>query len=138
MKAKKINHVAIIIPDLDEARHFYGEVLGLPFDHEESSDVWNVTALFYWCGDVLLELLYPTGPGVDMDFLNESGGGIHHIAYEVDDIEEAFASMKDTYGTQTDEILPGASDSRIFFLKTENVGNVETELVQSASISTHQ
>ncbi len=132
MKVKQINHVAIVVPDLEKARHFYGEILGLPFDHEESSDVWNVKALFYWCGNILLELLYPTGPGVDMDFLEKTGGGLHHICYEVDNIEEAFDTLKSSIGTQTEEILPGASDSRIFFLKTENVGNVETELVQCA------
>lgn len=129
MKANKIHHIGIVIPDLEAGKRLFGDLFGMEFDHEESSDVWNVKAAFYRCGESLIELLQPIGPGVDQDFLDRTGGGIHHICYQVDDIEEAYRTASQQVGVD-DGPQPGNGGSRIFFLKPEDVFNIETELLE--------
>ena len=130
MKTHKIHHIGIVVPDLAKAKMVFGDLFGMKYDHEESSDVWNVNAAFYWCGDVLIELLEPTGPGVDQDFLDERGGGLHHICYIIDDADKAYEELSHHFGMASDGPEPGNSGSRIFFLKAEDVFNIETEFLE--------
>lgn len=132
MKTKKIHHIGIVVADLAKAKRIFGDLFGMKLDHEESSDVWNVNAAFYWCGDVLLELLEPTGPGVDMDFLEERGGGLHHICYEIDDADTAYQELSGHFGMASDGPVPGNSNSRVFFLKAEDIFQIETEFLEPA------
>ena len=130
MKAKKIHHIGIVVPDLEAAKHLFGELLGMDYDHEESSDVWNVKAAFYRCGESLIEVMEPTGPGVDQDFLDRTGGGIHHVCYEIDDADQAYAELSRRLRVEGDGPQPGNSGSRIFFLNAEDTFHIETELLE--------
>ena len=129
---KKIDHIGIVVRDIDKAVKIYVDKLGLKLLRTEVSDVYNVKIAFIPCGEVLIELLQPIGPGMNQDFLNETGGGIHHIAYVVDDVEECFTTMKKELKVKEEGIKPGAGRSRIFFLDPSVVDNVETEFMELA------
>lgn len=126
---RKIDHIGIVVKDLDASMRMYVEDLKLPFVRQERNPEFNVDIAFFRCGEVLVELLCPYGPGMNQDFLNATGGGIHHIAYEVDNIENMYMEIADTLGHK-DTIKPGAGNSRIFFADPQKAGNVETEFVE--------
>ncbi len=126
---KKIDHIGIVVKDLEQSMRIYAEELKLAFVRQERNPEFNVDIAFFRCGDVLVELLCPYGPGMNQDFLDSTGGGIHHIAYEVDDLEGMYAEVASTLGHK-DTIKPGAGGSKIFFVDPKNVDQVETEFVE--------
>lgn len=126
---KKIDHIGIVVKDLDAAIEQYRDVMGLPFVRTERNPAFNVDIAFFQCGEVLVELLSPYGPGINQDFLDRTGGGIHHVAYEVDDIEKTYEQVADSLGRK-EGIKPGAGGSRIFFVDPSKIGNVETEFCE--------
>lgn len=126
---KKIDHIGIVVKDLERSMRIYSEELKLPFVRRERNPEFHVDIAFFRCGDVLVELLCPYGPGMNQDFLDRTGGGIHHIAYEVDDLEGMYAGVASSLGHK-DRIKPGAGGSRIFFVDPKNIDQVETEFVE--------
>lgn len=124
---QKIHHLGIVVKDLDEAVKMYSEKLGLKLVSTEVSDAFNVKIAFLSCGETLIELLQPIGPGMNQDFLDKTGGGFHHICYKVDDIEKCFKEMSEKFILKDKELKPGAGGSKIFFLEASSIGNVETE-----------
>lgn len=126
---KKIDHIGIVVKDLNASMKIYAEDLKLPFVRQERNPEFNVDIAFFSCGEVLIELLCPYGPGMNQDFLDATGGGIHHIAYEVDNLEETYVSVAETLGHK-DCIKTGAGGSRIFFVNPEKMNRVETEFVE--------
>ncbi len=126
---QKIDHIGIVVRDLEKAMKVYAEELKLPLVRKERNPAFNVDIAFFRCGEVLVELLCPYGPGINQDFLDATGGGIHHIAYEVDDVERTYQEVADTLGHK-DEIKPGAGGSRIFFADPKKMDQVETEFVE--------
>ncbi len=130
MKITKIDHIGIVVESLDKGKHIFSDLLGMEFDHEEIMEDWNVRAGFFRCGDVMLELLEPIGPGEDQEFLDMYGGGLHHICFETDDIDEAFAKTKEVLHPKTDTTLPGNSGSRIFFVDEKRIFNIRTEFLE--------
>ena len=127
---KKVDHIGIVVKNLEESIAVYTEKMGLKVLRTEVSEEFNVRIAFIPCGEVLIELLQPIGPGMNQDFLDATGGGIHHIAYEVDDIEVCFKEMGTKFPLKDKDIKPGAGGSRIFFLDPRAIGNVETEFAQ--------
>ena len=126
---KKIDHVGIVVKDLEASMRIYAEDLKLPFVRQERNPAFNVDIAFFQCGEVLVELLCPYGPGMNQDFLDATGGGVHHIAYEVDDLDKMYEDVADTLGHK-DCIKPGAGGSKIFFVDPKKIDNVETEFVE--------
>lgn len=126
---KKIDHIGIVVKDLEKSRQIYEKELHLEFVRQEQNPAFNVDIVFFRCGEVLIELLCPYGPGMNQDFLDATGGGIHHIAYEVDNIDDTYRSVAETLEPK-DTIQPGAGGSRIFFVNPKNMDNVETEFVE--------
>ncbi len=127
---KKIDHLGITVKNYDEMKKLFEEALGLEFVKEEVSEEWNCKMAFYKCGDVLLELCSPTGPGVDQDYLDATGGGLQHIAFEVEDIDEALKVCDEKFVLRDKEPLPGADGTKVFFLEPSSIGNMETEFMQ--------
>ena len=86
-----LNHVAIVVPDLDAATHTYREVLGAQVSEPKELPTHGVTTVFVLLGNTKIELLHPLG--VDSPIANfllrNPDGGTHHLCYEVDDILEA-------------------------------------------------
>jgi methylmalonyl-CoA/ethylmalonyl-CoA epimerase len=95
MSVKKINHVAIVVPDLDAARAIYEEALGLAFTAVREVEEEEVLVGFLPVGDSEIELLQPTNEtsGVAR-FMAKRGPGFHHLCVEVEDIEGTIAALK--------------------------------------------
>jgi methylmalonyl-CoA/ethylmalonyl-CoA epimerase len=95
MAVKKINHVAIVVPDLDAALAIYQEALGLKVTTIREVAEEEVVVGFLPAGDSEIELLQPTNDtsGVAR-FMEKRGPGFHHLCLEVDDIEETMAALK--------------------------------------------
>ena len=127
---KKINHIGIVVRDLDSAVETYRKGLGLEYLHTEENKDFCCKIAFLQCGEVLVELIEPTGESPSMKFLREHGEGIHHLCYEVDDIQKALEHAKVNLKTKYNEPKIGAGESRVFFLEPECICSVETEFVE--------
>lgn len=92
----KINHLAIVVPDLKEALHFWQDALGLELDHMESNRDEQVEIAFMKAGESHLELLEPTEETSGIGkYLAKRGPGLHHVCLEVDNIEAAMQDLRD-------------------------------------------
>jgi len=128
----KINHIGIAVKSLDTAIPFYRDILGMHFEGTETVAEQKVTVAFLAVGESRIELLEPTAPDSPVaKFLEKNGEGIHHIAYEVADIEQALEGLK-AKGVRLIDETPrcGAHGTRIAFLHPKGTGGVLTELCQ--------
>ena len=130
---RKINHVGIAVSSLDEHIPFYRDVLGLTFAGTEEVPGQKVRVAMFQVGEVKIELLEPLSEESPIaKFIEKKGEGIHHLAYETDDIENELEGMKAKEIRLIDEEpRHGAHGSRIAFLHPRSSGKVLTELCQS-------
>src|ERR1043165_6844287 len=93
---KRLDHVGVVVDDLEEAKRFLGEVLQLPLDREiDLSDTVGVLTAFYRCGDVDIDLLQPVTDDVRRQRLGEGvKARIEHIALELDDIRASMETLR--------------------------------------------
>lgn len=129
---KKINHIAIAVRSLGEHIPFYRDVLNLEYRGTEVVEDQMVRLAVFRIGEVRIELLEPTGPDSPISaFIEKRGEGMHHISYQVDDIEKQIAELKQKQVRMIDEIpRSGAHGSRIAFLHPKSSARVLTELTQ--------
>ncbi len=134
MKIKRVNHLGVIVDDLDNAVQSFTEQLGLKLDHvEQYGDELDIA--FLPCGETLVELIKPrTQVGANADYLREHGPGIQHVAFEVDDLDAALAELNER-GVKPlgDAPLPGAGGMRIAFLDPQAFGGILVELCEPVS-----
>jgi methylmalonyl-CoA/ethylmalonyl-CoA epimerase len=134
VRIKRVNHLGIIVEDLDEAVRSFTEHLGLTLDHiEPYGDELEIA--FLPCGDTLVELIEPrTQAGSNADYLKEHGPGIQHVAFEVGDLEAALSELAE-HGVKPlgDAPLPGADSTRIAFLEPQAFGGILVELCEPVS-----
>lgn len=126
----KINHIGIAVQSLDATLPFYRDTLSMPFHCIEEVSEQKVRVAMLGIGEAKIELLEPTSPESPIaKFLEKNGPGIHHIAYEVDDIEAAIAHMKVQGARMIDEQpRSGAHGTRIAFVHPKSSNGVLTEL----------
>ena len=127
----KINHVAIAVNDLDSSLFFWRDVLGLTLDHVEQVPSQKANVAFFPVGDSEIELVQPTDPesGVGK-FLESRGPGIHHLCFEVDDIDASLAVMQEK-GVQLINKEPLELPGRkLAFVHPKSTGGVLVELYQ--------
>jgi methylmalonyl-CoA/ethylmalonyl-CoA epimerase len=128
----KINHVGIAVKNLENSIPFYRDQLGMAFEGTEEVVEQRVRVAFLKVGESRIELLEPTSPDSPVaKFLEKNGEGIHHLAYEVEDIEQALKDL-DGQGVRLIDKEPriGAHGSRIAFLHPKASGGVLTEICQ--------
>lgn len=95
MPVKRVDHIAVVVPDLEAAQTFFSDALGLPVKKVADVPAEEVKIAFLPVGDTELELLEPTSDGSGVaKFLAKRGAGMHHICLEVDDIESMLDRMK--------------------------------------------
>lgn len=126
----KIAHIGVAVKDLNEAEKFYTEIFSLPVSDGECHG--ELKASFIPIGDTRIELLQSTTPdGVISKFIEKKGEGVHHIAYQVDDIEKALAHLK-SKGVQLIDNQPreGAHNSRVAFINPKSCHGILVELVE--------
>ncbi|CAN5506152.1 methylmalonyl-CoA epimerase [soil metagenome] len=129
----KINHLGIATKGIKEALKFWEDALGLENVHTEVVADQKVRVAMLPIGEIRIELLEPTSEDSPIQkFLEKRGGGIHHIAIEVEDIEEALAKLK-REGMRLIDEKPriGAEDCLVAFVHPSSANGVLLELVQS-------
>jgi methylmalonyl-CoA/ethylmalonyl-CoA epimerase len=129
----KINHIGIAVTSLEAALPFYRDNLSMPFAGIEEVAEQKVRVAMLEIGESKIELLEPTSPDSPIaKFIEKNGVGIHHIAYEVDDIEAAIAKVMGDGGRMVDEVpRNGAHGTRIAFIHPKSSLGVLTELCQA-------
>ncbi|GAB6931855.1 methylmalonyl-CoA epimerase [Calditerricola satsumensis] len=130
---KKIAHVAIAVRNLDEAVRTYTQLLGFELLGTETVESEQVRVAFLKIGESRLELLEPTDPTSPVArFLETRGEGLHHIAFEVDDIEGRLAALKRANAQLIhDTPKEGAGGHRIAFLHPRAAHGVLIELCEA-------
>jgi len=128
----KIDHIAIAVKDLAEEITRYRDVLGLEYLGSEVVTEQKVTVAIFKINDVFIELLEPTGPDSPISaFIEKKGGGLHHLALEVDDIKAAIKRLQEKNVQMLDaEPKIGAHNSRIAFAHPKSFSGVLYELKQ--------
>jgi methylmalonyl-CoA epimerase len=128
----KINHLGIATRGIEEALKFWGDALGLENVHTEVVEDQKVRVAMLPLGESRIELLEPTSDDSPISkFLEKRGGGIHHIAVEVDDIEAALEKLKDKGMRLIDESPRiGAEGCLVAFVHPSSANGVLLELVQ--------
>jgi methylmalonyl-CoA/ethylmalonyl-CoA epimerase len=128
----KINHLGIATKGIDEALKFWADALGLENVHTETVEDRKVRVAMLPVGESRIELLEPTSEDSPISkFLEKRGGGIHHIAVEVEDIEAALAKLKREGARLIDEEPRiGAEGCLVAFVHPASSGGVLLELVQ--------
>ena len=127
---EKVDHIGIMVKDLDSAMQKFTEAFDLKVSMVEEMDKLKLKLAFIQIGEVMIELLQPTGPGIYQDFISKNGEGIHHVCFKVTDINEALQKVGKVLKLRDKEPLPGSRGSKIAFLDTTSIFNVETELVE--------
>lgn len=133
-KVDRIDHLGIAVTNLEEAKKFYTDMLGIPATGEEVVEEQKVKVCFIPTGDSELELLESTTPdGPIARYIEKNGGrnGIQHVALRVDNIEQAIADLK-AKGVRMIDEKPryGAGGSSIAFVHPKATGGVLVELCQ--------
>lgn len=126
----KIAHIGVAVTNIEEAEKFYSEVLSLEIHDREQ--LREIKAAFIPVGDTAIELLQSTNPeGVIAKFIEKKGEGIHHIAYQVDNIEKALEDLKAKGVSLIDEKpRRGAHNSKVAFLNPKGTYGILIELVE--------
>lgn len=129
----KIEHVALAVADLDAAIAHYRDVWGLETSHRERVEDQGVEEAMLPLGDSHLQLLAPTGPDTTVGkFVTRKGEGLHHIAYEVDDLEGALAELKEKGVPLIDEKPRlGGRGHMVAFVHPKGNHGLLVELIQS-------
>jgi len=134
LRVKKIDHVAVCVRDLDEALAKYKEVLGLEPSVREVVASQKTEAVLLPAGEKTgsaIELIAPRGNDGLERFLEKRGPGLHHIAIEVEGIEEALALLKGLGVPLIDEVpRVGARGHKVAFVHPKATGGVLIELVE--------
>lgn len=130
----KINHLGIATKGIDDALRFWADALGLENVHTEVVEDQKVRVAMLPIGETRIELLEPTsGDSPISKFLEKRGGGIHHIAVEVVDINAALAKLKDKGMRLIDETPRiGAEGCLVAFVHPSSASGVLLELVQTS------
>lgn len=138
---KGVDHIGLAVQNAEEVARFYGEILGLPLTGQEEPEVRperGVKLLFLPAGQTQLELLEPlSDEGPVAKLLRERGEGIHHIAFEVEDIAQELRRLAER-GVRLVDAEPshGSRDTLIAFVHPKACHGVLVELVQHTAAGT--
>lgn len=129
----KINHIGIAVHSLEETLPFYENNLGMALKGIETVAEQKVKVAMLEIGQSKIELLEPTSSDSPVaKFLEKNGPGIHHLAYEVEDIDAAIGKLV-AEGTRMIDAAPrnGAHGTKIAFVHPKSSGGVLTEICQT-------
>ncbi len=132
MKILKIDHLGIAVNRIDEGKTFWSDILGLEFAGSETVAEQKVTTGFFPVGASEVELLESAAPdGPIAKYLEKKGPGIQHVAFRVENIEDALAELKNK-GVKLIDQKPriGAGGAKIAFLHPKATGGVLVELCE--------
>ena len=131
MKIKRINHIGVVVRDADDAAQKLGRVLGVEAGHTEAVPAQQIESRSLMLGDCAIEVIESKGnPGVDR-FLQKRGPGMHHIAVEVEGIEDVLGMLTSLGVELIDRApRPGVGGSKVAFVHPKATGGLLIELVE--------
>ena len=129
----RLDHIAIAVPDLDEAIRRFAQDLGLELSGREDVETAKTSTAFFPIPGTKLELVQPLGgAGPIAKFLDKKGGGLHHLCFETDDIDGDVARLRALgYRFLSEGPTPGAHGKRVIFIHPKSAGGVLIELAQA-------
>jgi len=130
MKLDKIEHIGIAVKDIGEVSKFYKDVFECQISEQIDVPERKIRIAFTEISGVKLEFVMPTDKeSVVAKFIDKRGEGIHHICFEVDDVERATSELKDK-GVELVDDKPrlGAEGKKVIFLKPKSTHGVLIEL----------
>ena len=131
----RIDHIGIAVENIDDALALYERDFNLGEVYRQTVLEQGVDAALFDVGENHVELIAPAvpGEGTVAKFLAKNGPGMHHVAYQVDDIDAELARIKELGMKLIDrEARTGIRNSRVAFLNPRSTGGVLTELVEPA------
>ncbi len=132
MKILKVDHIGIAVNSIADGKSFWKDILGLPFEGAETVEAQKVTTAFFPVGESEVELLESTAPdGPVAKYIEKKGQGIQHIAFQVENIEDALCELKEKNVRLIDETpRKGAGGAKIAFLHPKATNGVLVELCE--------
>ena len=129
---EKVDHIGIVVKDLDQAMRLYREAFGIEPDMVYESPQTKARIAFFPVGQVKIELLQPLDANsVTAKFLEKKGEGIHHIAYKVKDVDESLGILEAKGIKLVDQKSRKVRENeRVGFLHPKSTNNVLIELIQ--------
>ncbi len=130
----RIDHIGIAVAELEPALELWGGGFQLEVSHREVVEEQGVEAVLLDLGENHVELLAPLGPDTPVGkFLAKRGPGLHHVAYQVSDIDAALRELAQT-GLELIDKTPrvGIGGARVAFLEPKSTGRALVELVEPA------
>ena len=131
----RLNHVAIVVPDLQSASRIYRDVLGAKVSPPVDMPAHGVTTVFVELPNTKIELLHPLGENspVAKFLAGNPAGGMHHVCYEVDDILAARDKLKAEGARVLGDGKPkiGAHDKPVLFLHPKDFCGTLVEIEQA-------
>jgi methylmalonyl-CoA/ethylmalonyl-CoA epimerase len=136
---ERIDHIGIAVPELEPALELWRDRLGLALVHREVVAEQGVEAALLDVGENHIELLAPLAPDTAIGkFLAKRGPGLHHVAYQVTDIDETLESVRRAGLALIDEQpRVGIRGSRVAFVNPSATERVLVEIVEPADQSVH-
>ena len=128
----KISHIAIVVDDLDSALNFWRDALGLQLDHIKNVPEQNASVAFLPSGESEVELVTPTTDDSGIArYLAKRGPGLHHVCFEVDDIQSILMDLR-AKGIRLIDEQPrsGGVNKKYAFIHPESTGGVLVELYE--------
>ncbi|MET0946123.1 MAG: methylmalonyl-CoA epimerase [Flavobacterium sp.] len=128
----KIEHIGIAVKNMNDANVLFEKLLGVPSYKEEEVESEGVLTSFFQTGTNKIELLMATNPESPIaKFLEKKGEGIHHIAFDVEDIYSEIDRLKSEGFVLINEVpKKGADNKLVVFLHPKNTNGVLVELCQ--------
>ncbi len=128
----KIEHIGIAVRDLQESNKLFAKLLGTPSYKIEKVESEGVSTSFFKIGDVKIELLEATREDSPIaKFIEKRGEGIHHIAYDVDDIKDEVDRLKvEGFNVINDVPKQGADNKKVVFLHPKSTNGILVELCE--------
>jgi methylmalonyl-CoA epimerase len=130
----RIDHIGVAVEEIEPALELYRDSFGLVLVHREVVEEQGVEAVLLDVGENHVELLAPLGPQTPVGkFLAKNGPGLHHVAYQVSDIEATLQSLEEAGLQLIDkQSRTGIRGSRVAFLHPRSTAGVLTEIVEPA------
>ncbi|MBK7853156.1 MAG: methylmalonyl-CoA epimerase [Bacteroidetes bacterium] len=128
----RIEHLGIAVNDMENANKLFSALLGVPNYKTETVESEKVSTSFFKVGESKVELLKATDPESPIaKFIAKKGEGIHHVAFEVDDIHSMMTELRNQgFQLLSDEPKQGADNKLICFLHPKSTNGVLVELCQ--------
>ena len=131
MKPIKINHVAIVVQDIDAALNFWEQTFGVELDHVEDVPSQKSKVAFLPLGESEIELVQPTTTDSGLaSFLEKRGEGMHHICIEVEDIDATLAELKSKGVRLINDVPEELPGRKMAFIHPKGANGVLVELYQ--------